>query len=146
MVRAGGGGSTSHATRRKSPSQLNREIDEALSGKKSAGCGVRGCDCGCPHAKKKSRSSHSTKASPSLFAVEIDRSEFKKDDLPADARWRADLVPLAEAELARGRTYRRPKDARYAVIEWTGFRAAVGRLLDWMEGAPGITRYAEIYA
>jgi Family of unknown function (DUF6496) len=140
-------GSTSHATRRKSPSQLNREIHEALSGKGRGSCGVRGCGCGCPsaHATKR-RSSHATKAAPSLFAVEIDRSEFKNDELPADARWRTDLVPLAEAELARGRTYRRPKNARYAVIEWTGFRAAVGRLLDWMEGAPGITRYAEIYA
>lgn len=139
-------GSSSHATRKKSPSQLNREIKAVLSGGRKSNCGVRGCDCGCPHAKKKSRSSHATKADPNLFAVEIDRSEFKKDDLPADARWRADLVPLAEAELARGRTYRRPKDARYAVIEWTGYRAGVGRLLDWMEGAPGITRYAEIFA
>jgi hypothetical protein len=81
-----------------------------------------------------------------LFAVEIDESAFDSErDLPADAHWRKDLGRLAEAELGRGRTYRRPAKARYAVIEWKGFRGAVGRLLDWMEGAPGVTRYAEIF-
>ena len=91
--------------------------------------------------------SHSTKArSNGLFAVEIDRSEFDSGrDLPAGAHWRADRAKLAEDELARGRSYRRPKDARYAVIEWTGYRGAVGRLLDWLEGAAGVTRYAEIF-
>jgi hypothetical protein len=93
------------------------------------------------------RRSHSTKAmSNGLFAVEIDRSEFDSGrDLPAGAHWRADRVKLAEDELARGRSYRRPKDARYAVIEWTGYRGEVGRLLDWLEGAAGVTRYAEIF-
>ena len=81
-----------------------------------------------------------------LFAVEIDRSAFDSDrDLPTGAKWRPNQVKLAEDELARGRSYRRPKDARYAVIEWTGYRGEVGRLLDWLEGSPGITRYAEIF-
>ena len=99
---------------------------------------------GSSHA---TRRSHSTKAmSNGLFAVEIDRSEFDSGrDLPTGARWRADRVKLAEDELARGRSYRRPKDARYAVIEWTGYRGEVGRLFDWLEGAAGITRYAEIF-
>lgn len=96
------------------------------------------------HARRRS---HSTKAmSNGLFAVEIDRSKFDSGrDLPTGARWRTDRVKLAEDELARGRSYRRPKDARYAVIEWTGYRGEVGRLLDWLEGSPGITRYAEIF-
>ena len=99
---------------------------------------------GSSHA---TRRSHSTKAmSNGLFAVEIDRSEFDSErDLPTNARWRTDRVKLAEDELARGRSYRRPKDARYAVIEWTGYRGEVGRLLDWLEGAAGVTRYAEIF-
>jgi hypothetical protein len=99
---------------------------------------------GSSHA---TRRSHSTKAaSNGLFAVEIDRSEFDSGrELPDGARWRPDRAKLAEDELARGRSYRRPKDARYAVIEWTGFRGAVGRLLDWLEGAAGVTRYAEIF-
>jgi hypothetical protein len=81
-----------------------------------------------------------------LFAVEIDRAVFDNDrTLPDGARWRADRVKLAEDELARGRSYRRPKDARYAAIEWTGYRGEVGRLLDWLEGASGVTRYAEIF-
>ena len=98
---------------------------------------------GSAHARR----SHSTKAlSNGLFAVEIDRSEFDSGrGLPAGAHWRSDRVKLAEEELARGRSYRRPKDARYAVIEWTGYRGEVGRLLDWLEGAAGITRYAEIF-
>ena len=94
------------------------------------------------------RPSHSTKKSSegTLFAVEIDPREFDRDrDLPVGAQWRGDLTHLAEQELARGRTYRRPKDARYDVIEWTGFRGALGRLLDWLEGATGVTRYAEIF-
>ena len=121
--------SPSHATTRTS-AQLDREIAEALSG------------------ARRGRTAHATAASPgrSLFAVEIDRAEFGgADDLPTGARWREDLVRLAEDELARGRTHRRPKDARYVVVEWTGYRAGVGRLLDWMEGTPGITRYAEIF-
>jgi len=91
--------------------------------------------------------SHSTKAmSNGLFAVEIDRSAFDSGrDLPDGARWRADRAKLAEEELARGRSYRRPKDARYGVIEWTRYRGEVGRLLDWLEGAAGVTRYAEIF-
>jgi hypothetical protein len=96
------------------------------------------------HARRRS---HATKATNNgLFAVEIDRSAFDTDrDLPTGARWRPNQVKLAEDELARGRSYRRPRDARYAVIEWTGYRGEVGRLLDWLEGAEGITRYAEIF-
>jgi hypothetical protein len=109
----------------KSRAQLDREIAETLRGR--------------------GRHSHATKQS-TLFAVEIDKSEFGENELPTDARWRTDLVSLAEEELASGRTYRRPKDARYAVIEWTGYRGAVGRLLDWLERTSGITRYAEIFA
>ena len=120
-------------TTKKSPAQLDREIAEALG---------------------RGRRSHSTKAAHigehaapggTLFAVEIDPHAFERSNLPADARWREDLIQLAEQELGRGRTYRRPKDARYAVIEWTGYRGAVGRLLDWLEGAAGLTRYAEIF-
>ena len=114
--------------RKKSRAQLDREIAETLSG----------------HGR--GRHSHATTKQSTLFAVEIDKSEFGSRDLPTDARWRTDLIPLAEKELSRGRTYRRPKDARYAVIEWTGYRGAVGRLLDWLEGTSGITRYAEIFA
>jgi hypothetical protein len=113
---------------------------------------VHGGFAGTSHATRRkargrSRSSHATKGvGETMFAVEIDRHEFDtKHALPAGARWREDLVHLAEEELGRGRTYRRPKDARYAVIEWTGYRAEVGRLLDWMEAAPGITRYGEIF-
>jgi len=136
----------SHA-RKKSPAQLNREINASLAGSKkgSSSCGVRGCHCGCPSAHVTKRRSHATKAEASLFAVEIDPHEFEERSLPDDAVWRRDLVHLAEKELARGRTYRRPRDARYAVIEWKGYRGAVGRLLDWLEGAPGVTRYGEIY-
>jgi len=109
--------------------QLDREITEALRGSRPG-----------------RRTAHATKAASALFAVEIDPREFDRGrDLPADATWRDDRVPLAEAELARGRSYRRPKDARYAVVEWTGYRGAVGRLLDWLEASPGITRYAEIF-
>jgi Family of unknown function (DUF6496) len=116
-----------HAKVRRPPAQLNREIAEALA---------------------RGQRSHSTKKTSdhALFAVEIDPAEFEsRDELPVSARWRDDLVHLAEQELGRGRTYRRPKDARYAVIEWTGARGAVGRLLDWLEGTAGITRYAEIF-
>ena len=97
------------------------------------------------HAQRRGHST--TKAlSNGLFAVEIDRSAFDGGrDLPSGAHWRADRVKLAEDELARGRSHRRPKDARYAVIEWTGYRGGVGRLLDWLEGAAGVTRYAEIF-
>ena len=99
---------------------------------------------GSSHARRRS---HSTKAmSNGLFAVEIDRSAFDTErDLPTGAQWRPNQVKLAENELARGRSFRRPKDARYGVIEWTGYRGEVGRLLDWLEGAPGVTRYAEIF-
>lgn len=72
---------------------------------------------------------HATKIADNLFAVEIDLSEFAGDhNLPTGARWREDLSHLAEEELRRGRTYRRPAQARYAVIEWTGYHGAVGRL------------------
>lgn len=94
---------------RKTTAQLKREIAEVL-------------------ASRRGRRSHSTKkdVNHSLFAVEIDRSEFaRRDDLPTGARWRDDLAHLAEQELGRGRTYRRPKDALYAVIEWTGFRGEI---------------------
>jgi len=124
------GGSGRQHARKKSPAQLDREIAEMLGD---------------------SRRGHATlkpiyEIDPSRFGVEIDPAEFDRDrDLPADARWREDLVHLAEAELGRGRTYRRPKNARYAVIEWTGYRGAIGKLIDWLDGAPGITRYAEIF-
>lgn len=100
---------------------------------------------GSTHARRRS---HSTKAtSNGLFAVEIDRATFESTrDLPTGAHWRPNQAKLAEDELAHGRSYRRPKDARYAVIEWTGYRSEVGRLLDWLERAEGITRYAEIFA
>jgi len=102
---------------------------------------------GTSHAtRRKARSHAAKKISGTLFAVEIDSREFDRGRaLPSDAVWRGDLVHLAEAELARGRSYRRPKDARYAVIEWTGYRAGVGHLLEWLEASPGITRYAEIF-
>ena len=118
---------------RKTMAQLDREIAEALANPRRGG---------------RAQHSHATVqgAGRTLFAVEIDRSEFDEArGLPDGAKWRKDLTPLAEAELARGRSYRRPKDARYAVIEWSGYRAAVGRLLDWLEAAVGITRYAEIF-
>jgi hypothetical protein len=116
-----------HAVK-KSPAQLDAEIAEALSWSRGR--------------------SHATKATvdANLFAVEIDPSEFSPQrKLPEGARWREDLTTLAEGELARGRTYRRPKNARYVVIEWAGFRAAIGALLDWLEATPGVTRYAEIF-
>jgi hypothetical protein len=113
--------------RKKSPAQLDREIAEALGGRHA-------------HATKK------TAFDANLFAVEIDPAEFDRDrDLPADAHWRKDLTHLAEAEMGRGRTFRRPKHAVYDVIEWTGSRGGIGRLLDWLEAAPGVTRYAEIF-
>ena len=117
--------------RKKSASELDREIAEALSSRRPS-----------------RRRAHATKAAvdANLFAVEIDPSEFSPQrKLPEGARWRDDLKVLAEGELARGRTYRRPANARYAVIEWAGFRAAIGALLDWLEGTPGVTRYAEIF-
>lgn len=118
--------------------EIDAKIKLFLSSSGSSG------SAGSAHARRRS---HSTKAmSNGLFAVEIDRSEFDTDrDLPTGAQWRPNQVKLAEDELARGRSYRRPKDVRYAVIEWTGFRGGVGRLLDWLEGAPGVTRYAEIF-
>jgi hypothetical protein len=162
-------GSRSHVTHatKKTPAQLNREIAHALSGRSSrhstkgsaydkddARGGFTGSSRStrCKHCKTGRCISHSTKhattrgVSETMFAVEIDRSEFTGDrNLPADARWREDLAHLAEEELGRGRTYRRPAKARYGVIEWTGYRGEVGKLLDWMEAAPGITRYAEIF-
>lgn len=108
----------------KSPAQLNREIAESLAQPKSP-----------------------STANSTLFAVEIDPAVFDEEhDLPHGARWRKDLIHLAEDELARGRTHRRPKAARYAVVEWFGMRGAVGRFLEWDEASPGITRYAEIFA
>ena len=124
-------GGSQHA-RKKTSAQLDREIAETLSR---------------PSGRRAHRA-HATVqgAGRTLFAVEIDRSEFDDArDLPDGARWRKDLTQLADAELARGRSYRRPKDARYAVIEWSGYRGAVGRLLDWMEATSGITRYGEIF-
>ncbi len=117
---------------RKSPAQLDREISQALAGGRGRGT--------------RNHAAIATGPGRTLFAVEIDDAEFDgARDLPEGARWRKDLVSLADEELGRGRTYRRPKAAIYAVIEWTGYRGAVGRLLDWMESAPGLTRYAEIY-
>ena len=113
----------------KSPAQLDAEIAQALRrrGGISAPSGV-------------------TRGSGTLFAVEIDPAEIDMGrDLPSGAQWRHDIGHLAENELAHGRTYRRPKDARYLVIEWNGARGAMGRLLDWLEATPGITRYAEIF-
>lgn len=119
-----------HAVK-KSPAQLDAEIAEALSWSRG----------GRAHATKAASA-----LDANLFAVEIDPSEFAPQrELPEGARWRDDLKMLAEGELARGRTYRRPKNARYAVIEWAGFRAAIGALLDWLEATPGVTRYAEIF-
>lgn len=80
-----------------------------------------------------------------LFAVEIDPAEFDAPDLPDGAMWRKDLIADAERELMRGRTYRRPRNAVYAVIEWTGKRGVVGRVLDWLDSTPGVTRYAELF-
>ena len=124
-------GDTAHA-RKKTRAQLDREIADVLAGSRRGGV----------------RRDHATMqgATRTLFAVEIDPSEFEDDrKLPPGAAWREDLVQLADAELGLGRTYRRPKNARNSVIEWSGGRGAVGRLLDWLEGAPGITRYAEIF-
>ena len=116
-----------HAVK-KSSAELDRDIAEALSWSRGR--------------------SHATKSAldANLFAVEIDPAEFEQPrKLPEGARWRDDLKTLAEGELSRGRTYRRPANARYAVLEWAGYRAAVGALLDWLEATPGITRYAEIF-
>lgn len=116
----------------KTRKELDREIAQALAAR----------------TKDRNRRNHATKKNSdhSLFAVEIDPSEFaSRDELPMNAHWRDDLTSSAVQELGRGRTYRRPQDARYTVIEWTGHRGAVGRLLDWLEGTAGITRYAEIF-
>jgi hypothetical protein len=119
-----------HAAK-KSAAQLDAEIADALSWSR-----------GRSHATMAAKPT----VDANLFAVEIDPSEFEQPrKLPEGAAWRDDLGHLAEAELSRGRTYRRPQGARYRVIEWAGYRAAVGRLLDWLEGTPGITRYAEIF-
>ncbi|HSX22544.1 MAG TPA: DUF6496 domain-containing protein [Gaiellaceae bacterium] len=124
------GAARAHA-RKKSPAQLDREIDEAL----------RGAADGARHG-------HASiyEVEGSRYGVEIDPREFEDRDLPSGARWRDDLRPLAEEEMARGRSYRRPKDARYRVVEWTGYRAGVGKLIDWLEATPGITRYAELFS
>lgn len=80
-----------------------------------------------------------------LIGVEIDSSVFDaEDDLPRGMKWRKDLVVLAEKELRHGRSHRRPKNARYNVVE-VNYRGEIGRLLDWLEATPGITRYAEIF-
>lgn len=82
-------------------------------------------------------------AGPMLVAVELDLLDFdEKNELPRGAHWRRDLADLAKKEFG-GRSYRRPKNARYAVIEWSGY-GTFGRLLDWLEDAPGVVRYAEI--
>jgi hypothetical protein len=144
-VKALGRSGRSHATKkRRAPAQLDREIAQNLASKGQAQLAAL---YGQPPSDHARRRGHSTKAtSNGLFAVEIDRSVFDGDrDLPAGARWREDLAHLAEKELGRGRTYRRPVKARYDVIEWTGYRGEIGKLLDWMEAAPGITRYAEIF-
>jgi hypothetical protein len=119
-----------HATK-KSPAQLDREIADALSWSR-----------GRSHATMAAKPT----VDANLFAIEIDPSEFDASrKLPDGATWRDDLGHLAEAELSRGRTYRRPQGAGYRVIEWAGYRAAVGRLLDWLEATAGVTRYAEIF-
>lgn len=124
--------SVHHATR-KSPAQLDREIAEALGGNRG-------------HARVTEGTGSIYHVAGSKFGVEIDPAEFDRDrKLPAGARWRKDLAHLAEAELGRGRTYRRPKSAEYNVIEWTSYRGELGKLLDWLEATPGITRYAEIF-
>jgi hypothetical protein len=91
-----------HATVKKSSAQLDREIADA-------------------RAWSRGGRSHATMAAKptvdaNLFAVEIDPSEFEQPrKLPEGATWRDDLGHLAEAELSRGRTYRRPQGARYRV-------------------------------
>jgi len=115
------------AAAKKTPAQLQREINEVLG---------------------RGRHNHSTRQNSGrlLFAVEIDSSEFSSpDDLPTNAHWRDDLAHLAEEELSRGRTYRRPRDARYTIVEWTGPSGALGRLLDWLEDTTGVTRYAQVF-
>lgn len=127
--------STRHHARKKSPGQLDREIAEVLGSKRKRS-----------HARLAEGASSIYHVGGSKFGVEIDPAQFRHGDrLPAGARWRDDLKHLAEAELARGRTYRRPKDARYAVVEWTTYRGELGKLLDWLEATPGISRYAEIF-
>jgi hypothetical protein len=115
---------------KKKPTTLDREIREALAGEASHGP--------APAPAGSNRR---------LFAVEIDPSEFDRGrELPAAARWREDLVHLAEAELGRGPTFRRPRGARYAVVEWTGYLGALGELIEHLDETPGVTRYAEISA
>lgn len=83
-----------------------------------------------------------------FFAIELDPQEIEpgyQDDLPHKARFRDDLTDLARAEMERGRTYRRPRSAVDRVVEWTGYSGELGKLLDWMEQVPGLTRYAEIW-
>jgi len=102
----------------KTPAQLDLEIAESLARSSKGG----------------------------LIGVEIDPHAFDaEDDLPRGARWRKDLVALAEKELRHGRSYRRPKNARYNVVEWISYRGEIGRLLEWLESTPGVTRYAEIF-
>jgi len=120
------------ASVRKSPAQLDREIAEVLGGKPR-------------HATMTEGASSIYNVAGSKFGIEIDPTAFEDRKLPAGARWRKDLVPLAEQELARGRSYRRPPRAEYNVIEWTSYRGELGKLLDWLEATPGITRYAEIF-
>lgn len=82
-----------------------------------------------------------------MLAVEIDPYEFSVDavdTLPSKAKWRKDMSAEAAAEFVGGRSYRKPKNAIYAAVEWTGYSAEIGKLLEWVETTPGITRYSEI--
>lgn len=90
---------------------------------------------------------------PPRFAIEIDSERIERDinlsdELPHGARilQSPEWEKKAEAEMSRGRTYRRPARPIYLVIEWTGRRGEVGRLLDFVEDPRfPITRYAELY-
>jgi hypothetical protein len=118
--------------RKKSPAQLDREIDEALSG-------------GHHHATITEGPSSIYSVGGSKFAVEIDPVEFGDHALPKGAKWRDDLAHAAEEELSHGRTYRRPKNALYRAIEWTTYRGELGKLFAWLEATAGITRFVEIF-
>src|SRR5680860_383276 len=74
------GGSSSHA-RKKTPAQLDREIAAALGGSR--------------RDSRRSHRAHATVqgAGRTLFAVEIDQSEFEGNrKLPDSAKWREDLA------------------------------------------------------
>lgn len=82
-----------------------------------------------------------------LLAIEVDPyliDSSYKDELPVNAMFREDLSDLAKKEFEIGKTYRRPKNAIYTVVEWKGMRGKAGILLDWVDRQPAITRYTEI--